>query len=186
MYDHISNPEWLMKAAQNPEMVDLLRQRIEITLQRADLAIPKAPEAPAAPDYSSPQYEQAATAITTEEIENALDLIGRDLSEAERKDISAAVLEVTPAFWVMRDGEPALSLDALQRRVEREVNAVKRVREAALKADVDKKAREAAAFNAAMKTPTPPVATRPKPKPATVGASDNKVTFDQAWNNDDD
>jgi hypothetical protein len=182
MYDHITNPEWLARAAQNPEIVDLLRQRIEITLQRADLAIPKAPEVEsAAPDPQ--QLQQAAASVLSEELEDLLDqpsaktLFGAD----ERKELSETMLSLMPAFFTEHEGEIVLDRHALKRAFEREVSKQQRIQSAALKATQDaQKAREAAAFNAAQKPSVPAV--RPKPVVAATVPSTRPASWDQRVN----
>lgn len=74
LWDHLTNPEWLAAAVQSPERLEILRERLEVALQRSDLSVPKG-AAPAATDVATddPRLEQSARAALEEEVELLLE-----------------------------------------------------------------------------------------------------------------
>ena len=194
LWEHISNPEWLNAAVANPERIELLREKLALTLQRADLTAPRMEE-PAKPDDDA--INRAAVAVLSEELDDLLDsptaktLFGAE----ERKELSETMLALMPAFFTEHQGEIVLDRHALKRAFEREVTKQQRIKDAASTAARDaEKARKAAAFNAAQqstKTPaaSPAIPAKPKPVPASTAAGATK-SWDQrvneVWNSDDD
>jgi hypothetical protein len=194
LYDILTDDEKLQRFINNlDDQRALLKDRISLHLEKADLKIPRAPQQA---EQSGEEFETKFVRLYDSSLEELLDDAPKGLFTAEDvADLKAAYIRRINAYAVEhpQTKETVLDFEELQKDFAREVRLAQRAQAAAIKAAEDaKKAKAAAAFNAA-NTPKAPAPTpaKPRPTPALAAApSGQKPSWDQsfksAFRDDDD
>ena len=160
-----------------PEEFASLRRELALDLREADLNAPKTTPV-ASPDEAV--LERNARTTLQDAVDEYFDnpTAAALFSPDDRKELNAAVQQMLNAYFVDQDGEILLDLHALRAHLDREVKLQQRARQVSADAEATaRKAREAAAFNAA--NVARPAPTLKRPTPALVAAPSGAPT--KSW-----
>lgn len=172
LWDTITNPDWLQRAANDPRELEFLRDRLDIALQRSDLKVPAPREAPPQDESASEaQLQSAAQSALEEEVEALLDgpqARAIYVTAEDREKAVARFQRRLSAYFVEQDNGIALDRQILKEDFDEELALRQASRTAALEAT------KAAAFNAKRNAPVvapPPVVSPKGPGGNAAGAS---------------